>query len=83
MFFLVWLNNNNNNSFNLSIIYRHSNSQSSYGSWYGMAISLIIAVARATLCISEATAAGNIEDKATPEDLTGLKIANWGLVGHS
>ena len=33
--------------------------------------------------ISKATAAGKIEDKASPEDWTGLKIANWGLVGHS
>ena len=39
-----------------------------------MAKSLIIAVAKA---------AGKLEDKAIPEDWTGLKIANWGLGGNS
>ena len=33
--------------------------------------------------ISKATAAGQIEEKPMSEDWTGLKIANWGLVGHS
>ena len=41
-FFLVWLNNKNNNRFSLSIICSRSNSNS-----YGMAKSLIIAVAKA------------------------------------
>ena len=47
-----------------------------------MAKSLIIAVAKAKT-ISKATAAGRIEDKTIPEDWTGLRIANRGLVGHS
>ena len=46
-----------------------------------MAKSLIIVVAKATF--SKATAAGKVEDKAIPEDWTGLKIANWWLVNHS
>ena len=41
---MVWLNNDNNNSFSLSIIYSHSNCPS-----YGIAKSLIIAVAKAKL----------------------------------
>ena len=42
-----------------------------------------MAEAKATVCISKTTAAGNIEDKAIPEDWTGLKTANQELVGHS
>ena len=43
-FFSVWLKDNYNNSFNLTIIDSHSNSHS-----YGMAKSIIIAVAKAKL----------------------------------
>ena len=41
---MVWLNNSSNNSFSSSIIYSHSNSHR-----YGVAKSLIIAIAKAKL----------------------------------
>ena len=48
-----------------------------------MAISLIIAVAKPKgKTISKATAAGKVEDKAIPKNWTGIRTANWGLVGH-
>ena len=41
---MVWLNNNDNNSFSLNVVYSHNNSHS-----YGIAKSLIITVAKAKL----------------------------------
>ena len=74
-FFLVWLNDHNNNSVSLGIIYSHSNHHS-----YGIVKSLIRR--NYFQSYSSTAAAGKIEDKAISEDWTGLRPSNWGLVGH-
>ena len=55
-----------------SIIYSHSNS-------YRYACGYIIII----ITIFKDTDADQIEDKAMPENWTGLEIPNWGLAGQS
>ena len=61
----------------LSIIYSNSNSHS-----YGIAKSLIIAVAKAKL-FPKLHLQAKLKTNSIPEDWTGQTIANWWLVGHS